>query len=76
MKFESLSPENISIIFLSLGVLLFSSFVFGKLFTLFKAPKVIGEIFGGFVLGQVVCIFLLLIYLQISLMDLTSKGRY
>lgn len=51
MKFESLSPENISIIFLSLGVLLFSSFVFGKLFTLFKAPKVIGEIFGGFVLG-------------------------
>lgn len=51
MKFETLSPENLSSIFLALGILLFSSFIFGKLFVFLKAPKVIGEIMGGFVLG-------------------------
>ncbi|EAI3897705.1 cation:proton antiporter [Campylobacter lari] len=51
MKIESLSPDNLTAIFLSLGILLLSAFVFGKIFTFLKAPKVIGEIIGGFVLG-------------------------
>ncbi|WP_270991582.1 cation:proton antiporter [Campylobacter upsaliensis] len=51
MKFESLSPDNLTAIFLSLGILLFSAFLFGKVFTVLKSPKVIGEILGGFVLG-------------------------
>ncbi|MCV3383911.1 cation:proton antiporter [Campylobacter lari] len=51
MKIESLSPDNLTAIFLSLGVLLLSAFVFGKIFTFLKAPKVIGEITGGFILG-------------------------
>ncbi|HEA6929761.1 TPA: cation:proton antiporter [Campylobacter lari] len=51
MKIESLSPDNLTAIFLSLGILLLSAFVFGKIFTFLKTPKVIGEIIGGFVLG-------------------------
>ncbi|MCV3371249.1 cation:proton antiporter [Campylobacter lari] len=51
MKIESLSPDNLTAIFSSLGILLLSAFVFGKIFTFLKAPKVIGEIIGGFVLG-------------------------
>ncbi|EAJ6226604.1 cation:proton antiporter [Campylobacter coli] len=51
MKFESLSPDNLTAVFLSLGVLLLAAFIFGKIFTFLKAPKVIGEIMGGFILG-------------------------
>lgn len=51
MKLESLSPDNLTAVFLSLGILLLSAFLFGKIFTLLKAPKVIGEILGGFILG-------------------------
>lgn len=42
MKIESLSPDNLTAIFLSLGILLLSAFVCGKIFTFLKAPKVIG----------------------------------
>ncbi|WP_201736916.1 hypothetical protein [Campylobacter armoricus] len=51
MKFESLSPDNLTAIFLSLGILLLAAFVFSKIFTFLTAPKVIGEITGGFILG-------------------------
>lgn len=37
--------------FLSIVLLLFSALFFGSLFQKFKLPKVIGEIFGGFILG-------------------------
>ena len=47
----TLSANEITITFLALFLLLFSAFVCGKLFELIKAPKVVGEIVGGMVLG-------------------------
>ena len=47
----NLSTSEISIIFLSLFLLLLFSFIGGKLFEKIKAPKVVGEIFGGMILG-------------------------
>lgn len=47
----SLSTSEISIIFLSLFLLLFFSFIGGKIFEKIKAPKVVGEIVGGMLLG-------------------------
>ncbi len=43
--------NEISLTFLSLFLLLLFSFIGGKLFELIKAPKVVGEIFGGMILG-------------------------
>lgn len=51
MKFEFLSPDNLTAVFLSLGVLLLAAFIFGKIFTFLKVSKVIEEIMGGFILG-------------------------
>ncbi|MCL9821312.1 cation:proton antiporter [Helicobacter sp. 14348-15] len=51
MKLEILSSENIALTFLSIAILLLSAFIWGKIFVAIKSPKVIGEIFGGFVLG-------------------------
>ena len=47
----TLSANEISITFLALFLLLFSAFVCGKIFEKIKAPKVVGEIVGGMVLG-------------------------
>lgn len=47
----TLSAQEISITFLALFLLLLSSFIFGKLFEMIKAPKVVGEIIGGMVFG-------------------------
>lgn len=52
MKFDTLSPENLSAVFFATGILLLCAFVFGKIFVWLKSPKVIGEIFGGFILGS------------------------
>ena len=47
----SLTSNEISIMFLSLFLLLLFSFLGGKLFEKIKAPKVVGEIVGGMILG-------------------------
>ena len=47
----TLSSNEIATTILALLLLLVSSFIFGKLFELIKAPKVVGEIFGGMVVG-------------------------
>ena len=47
----TLSSSEITTTILALLLLLVSSFLFGKLFELIKAPKVVGEIFGGMVVG-------------------------
>lgn len=51
MKLATLSPENLTATFLSIAILLLMAFVCGKIFVIMKAPKVIGEILGGFILG-------------------------
>ena len=48
---SSLTTVEISNTFLALFLLLFFSFIGGKLFEWIKAPKVVGEIVGGMVLG-------------------------
>lgn len=55
----SLTINEISIIFLALFLLLLFSFIFGKLFEYIKAPKVVGEIVGGMVVGGSVFALLL-----------------
>lgn len=47
----SLTTVEISITFLALFLLLLFSFLGGKLFELIKAPKVVGEIVGGMIIG-------------------------
>lgn len=47
----TLSTSEISIMFLSLFLLLLFSFLGGKLFEKIKAPKEVGEIVGGMILG-------------------------
>lgn len=47
----TLSANEISLTFLALFLLLLSSFACGKLFEKIKAPKVVGEIVGGMILG-------------------------
>lgn len=47
----TLSTSEISITFLALFLLLFFAYIFGKLFELIKAPKVVGEIVGGMIIG-------------------------
>ncbi len=47
MKLAVLNPAELSTIFIALGLLLLSAFLSGKMFSFIKAPKVIGEIFGG-----------------------------
>ena len=55
----TLKTFEISVMFLALFLLLLSSFVFGKLFEYIKAPKVVGEIVGGMVVGGSVFALLL-----------------
>ena len=50
MKLEVLSASELNCTILALFILLFSAFICGRLFEAIKAPKVIGEIFGGFIL--------------------------
>ena len=47
----TLNTSEISITFLALFLLLVSSFICGKLFEWINAPKVVGEIVGGMLLG-------------------------
>ncbi|MBP3921879.1 MAG: cation:proton antiporter [Ruminiclostridium sp.] len=48
---QTLTTNEISLTFLALFLLLLFSFLGGKLFEFIKAPKVVGEIFGGMILG-------------------------
>lgn len=48
---DTLTTIEISKTFLALFLLLFFSFIGGKLFESIKAPKVVGEIVGGMILG-------------------------
>lgn len=48
---QTLTSNEIEILVLTLGLLLMSSFICGKLFEKIKAPKVVGEIVGGMILG-------------------------
>ena len=56
---ETLTTNEVALTFLALFLLLFSAFIGGKLFEFIKAPKVVGEIVGGMVLGGS-CVGLLL----------------
>jgi Kef-type K+ transport system membrane component KefB len=47
----TLTSNEISLTFLALFLLLLCSFIGGKLFEWIKAPKVVGEIVGGMILG-------------------------
>ncbi|MBQ7324720.1 MAG: cation:proton antiporter, partial [Clostridia bacterium] len=47
----TLASNEISLTFLALFLLLLCSFIGGKLFEWIKAPKVVGEIVGGMILG-------------------------
>ena len=46
-----LNGNELNILILAILLLLISSFIFGKVFELIKAPKVVGEIVGGMILG-------------------------
>lgn len=48
---QTLSSNELNIVILAIGLLLASSFICGKLFEKIKAPKVVGEIVGGMLLG-------------------------
>ena len=48
---ETLTSTEISTTLLALIMLLISAFICGKLFELIKAPKVVGEIVGGMLIG-------------------------
>ena len=48
---STLTSSEIGITFLALTLLLIFSFIGGKLCELIKAPKVVGEIIGGMILG-------------------------
>ena len=62
----SLTSGEISVTFLSLFLLLLCSFICGKLFEVIKAPKVVGEIVGGMVLGpSCIALFFPELYSQI-----------
>ncbi|HZK39096.1 MAG TPA: cation:proton antiporter [Clostridia bacterium] len=52
MFLETLNEREIIATLTALGLLLLSAFVFGKLFELIKAPKVVGEILGGMLFGK------------------------
>ncbi len=47
----SLTTSDISTVFLAMFLLLLSAFLGGKIFEKIKAPKVVGEILGGMILG-------------------------
>lgn len=51
MEFATLGTNELTATFLSIALLLLSAFVFGRLFEWIGAPKVVGEITGGLVLG-------------------------
>ncbi len=59
MKLLTLTDHEIMMTLFALGLLLLFSFIFGMLFEFFKAPKVVGEIFGGMILGGS-CLYLLM----------------
>jgi Kef-type K+ transport system membrane component KefB len=46
-----LNAENITLLFLSLALMLFTARLFGEIFIKLKQPAVIGEIFAGIILG-------------------------
>jgi Kef-type K+ transport system membrane component KefB/mannitol/fructose-specific phosphotransferase system IIA component len=51
---ETLTSHNITVMFLSLGVLLFAARVLGELAQRFKQPSVLGELLAGVLLGPTV----------------------
>lgn len=57
MKLLTLSSSELAILLASLAVLLFSAFVCGRVFVALKAPKVAGEIFGGFIISSILYTF-------------------
>lgn len=52
MHLETLSEGEIIMTLIALALLLAGAFCFGKLFEKLKAPKVVGEIFGGMLFGD------------------------
>ena len=51
MTLQTLQENEIIITLIALAILLASAFLFGTLFEYVKAPRVVGEIFGGIILG-------------------------
>ena len=51
MTLITLTENELISTFIALFLLLFSAYIFGKIFEYFKAPKVVGEIVGGMLLG-------------------------
>lgn len=51
MELATLQENELIITLIAITILLFSAFLCGKLFEVFKAPKVVGEILGGMLLG-------------------------
>lgn len=51
MKLQTLNENELTIMILALTCLLGSAAIFGYLFERLKAPRVVGEIFGGMIIG-------------------------
>lgn len=51
---QNLTPQNITVFFLSLGILLAMARIFGELAQKFHQPSVLGELFAGILLGPTV----------------------
>ncbi|NCC26364.1 MAG: cation:proton antiporter, partial [Deltaproteobacteria bacterium] len=51
---ETLSHDNVVVLFLSLGVLLLTAHVFGEIAQRFRQPAVLGELLAGVLLGPTV----------------------
>lgn len=52
MEIKTLLEQEVVITFVTLAVLLFSSYFFGTIFEKLKAPRVVGEIVGGMLWGS------------------------
>jgi len=52
MHLQILTEQEMTVSFFAIALLLLFGFLFGKIFELLHAPKVIGEIVGGMVLGS------------------------
>lgn len=57
MKIPVLSSSELAILLASLAILLLSAFICGRIFVLLKAPKVAGEICGGFIISSLLYTF-------------------
>lgn len=51
MTLRTLTDNEIMMTLIALGCLMLGAYIFGKMFELIKAPKVVGEIVGGMIFG-------------------------